>query len=106
MKSVKASFGFLDNPSQSERVIVYTSPSCPRCAALKAWLKAGGFRFEEKNLEDSEVMADLILRDVYVLSAPALEVGGKVYTESDLFDGNGIRENLLSKILREGSSER
>lgn len=92
--------GSLQGTSQAPKVIVYTSPRCPKCATLKAWLKAGRLTFEEKNLEDSDVMSDLIMKDLYVLSAPALEVGGRVYTEKDLFDGSGIRESFVSKILR------
>jgi len=102
MKHSRISCSFLNGTSRNGKVIVYASPNCPKCSALKAWLRNKGFEFEERNLEDSEVMADLILRDVYVLSAPALEVGGKVYTENDLFDGKGVRETLISKILKEG----
>jgi len=82
---------------------VYTTPNCPRCKMLKEWLKSKGVEFEEKNLDDSEVMADLIVRNIYILSAPALEVGGKVYGEEILFQSETLNKEFLSKILEEES---
>lgn len=82
-------------------ITVYTTPSCPRCKMLKEWLKMKGIVFEEKNLDDSEVMADLIVRNVYVMSAPALEVGGEVYGEDVLFQSETLNEEFLNKILEE-----
>lgn len=80
---------------------VYTTPNCPRCKLLKEWLKSKGINFEEKNLEDSEVMADLIIRNIYVMSAPALEICGKVYGEEALFQSEKLNEEFLNKILEE-----
>ena len=80
---------------------VYTTPNCPRCKLLKEWLKSKGVNFEEKNLDDSEVMTDLIVRNIYVLSAPALEVDGKVYGEDVLFHSETLNEEFLGKILEE-----
>ena len=68
---------------------------------LKEWLKSKGAEFEEKSLDDSEVMADLIVRNIYILSAPALEVDGKVYGEETLFQSETLNEEFLSKILEE-----
>jgi len=82
-------------------VTVYTTPNCPRCKMLKEWLRSKGVDFEEKNLDDSEVMADLIVRNIYILSAPALEVDGKVYGEDALFHSETLNEEFLSKILEE-----
>ena len=84
-------------------LIVYTTLNCPRCKMLKEWLKSKGVEFEERNLDDSEVMADLIVRNIYILSAPALEVGGKVYGEEMLFQSETLNEEFLSKILEEES---
>ena len=70
---------------------------------LKEWLKSKGIEFEEKNLDESEVMADLIMKNIYILSAPALEVGGKVYGQEMLFKSEMLNEEFLSKILEEES---
>lgn len=87
----------------SKRIIVYTSPNCPRCRQLKTWLKGKNVKFEERNIEESDVMAELILRDIYILSTPALETNGKVYTESELFDGNSsLNVDFLENLLEDG----
>jgi glutaredoxin len=81
-------------------IIVYTTSNCPRCRLLKEWLKSKGVVFEEKSLDASEVMADLIVRNIYVLSAPALEVGGKVYSENELFQSEKLNEEFLEEIIK------
>jgi len=65
---------------------------------LKNWLKKRGFVFEEKTL-DTDVIADLIMKNVVVLSAPVLEVEGTFYTENQIFDGNRILADQLLEIL-------
>jgi len=83
-----------------KEIVVYTSSGCPKCALLKRWLKNRNAHFEEKNLEDVDVMADLVMRNIVVMSAPALEVEGTVYTEDQIFDGNGPIDTKLSEILK------
>jgi glutaredoxin len=81
---------------QDQKIIVYTSSGCPKCIALKRWLRSRHADFEERNLEDVEVMATLIMDNIFVLSAPVLEVKGVVYTEDQIFDGDGVvRIDLL-----------
>lgn len=85
------------------KMIVYTSRGCVRCAMLKKWLKSRDIEFMEKNLDDVDVMADLIMRNAVVLSAPALEVEEALFTEDQIFDENGsikdmLQENLEGKI--------
>ena len=60
-------------------VILYTTKTCPRCAIVKKWLEDIGTPFTTKSLEDSEVMADLHMRNAPVLAAPALEIDGIVF---------------------------
>jgi len=83
-----------------KEIVVYTSSGCPKCALLKRWLRDRNADFEEKNLEDVDVMADLVMRNIVVMSAPALEVEGTVYTEDQIFDGNGQIDTKLSEILK------
>ncbi len=90
----------LKRPLRVGEIVVYTSSGCPRCALLKRWLSERNGDFEERNLEDVDVMADLVMRNVVVLSAPALEVEGTVYTEDQLFDGDGLTATKLLEILK------
>ena len=89
----------LERPLQAKEIVVYTSSGCPKCAVLKKWLENKKADFAEKNLEDVDVMADLVMRNAVVLSAPALEVEGAVYTEDQIFDGDGLIDTRLLEIL-------
>ncbi|MFQ5836722.1 MAG: glutaredoxin family protein [Candidatus Bathyarchaeia archaeon] len=90
----------LERPLRVKEIVVYTSSGCHKCAMLKKWLENKNADFEEKNLEDVDVMADLVMRNAVVLSAPALEVEGTVYTEDQIFDGDGLIDIRLLEILK------
>ena len=94
------SVGSLERPLRVKEIVVYASSGCPKCAMLKKWLKNRNVDFEEKNLEDVDVMADLIMKNAVVLSAPALEVEGAVYTEDQIFDGDGLIDPKLLETLK------
>ena len=81
------------------KVVVYTTSGCTRCDMLKKWLKNKDADFEEKNLEDVEVMTDLVMRNLVVLSAPAMEIEGTVYTENQIFETNGLINPHFSKLF-------
>jgi len=59
-------------------VILYTTPTCPDCLALKDWLKREGIAFEERDLSDPTIMAEAKVR-TGVRIAPIALVGGKVF---------------------------
>ena len=80
-------------------VVVYTSSGCPRCDMLKKWLKNKDTNFEEKNLGDSDVMTDLVMRNFVVMSAPAIEIKGVIYTDNQIFENNGLIKLNFSKIF-------
>lgn len=81
---------------------LYTTPACPRCKQLKAWLEREGISYEERSLLDAEVVADLIARDIFIMSAPALEYGSGVLTVNELFIGERLNTELLKKALKKG----
>ena len=83
----------------ANRIVIYTTNGCTRCDMLKKWLKNKDTNIKEKNLEDSEVMADLVMRNYVILSAPAVEVEGTVYTENQIFESNGLINPHFSKLF-------
>jgi glutaredoxin len=87
-----------EHPS-ANGIVIYTTNGCTRCDMLKKWLKNRDAIFEEKNLEDLDVMSDLVMRNFVVLSAPAVEVGGTVYTENQIFENNGLISPYFSKLF-------
>lgn len=60
------------------KVVVYTTPTCPDCWALKAWLEREGIAFEERDLSDPRIMAEAKAR-TGVRVAPISLVGEKVF---------------------------
>ena len=66
-------------PSETQAgVLLYTSPGCPDCAAVKAWLEAHGVRYAERDLSRPEV-AEEALRRYGVRVAPIVVFGGRAY---------------------------
>jgi len=89
----------LPNSYGTRRIVVYTSNGCHKCTVLKEWLKTSNRYFEERNLENVDVMAELVMRNIVVLSAPVLEIDDSVYSETQFFDGNTLAVNRLQEIL-------
>jgi glutaredoxin len=92
-------FGSSPERLSANSVVVYTTSGCTRCDMLKKWLKNKNTDFEEKNLDDSDVMADLVMRNFVVMSAPAIEINGIVYTDSQIFEGSGLIKSDFLKML-------
>jgi len=97
--SVASSVHALQNSSGPRKIVVYTSNGCHKCSVVKEWLKTANRQFEERDLEDVGVMTELVMRNIVVLSAPAVEVDNTVYTEDQFFDGNTLAVNRLLGIL-------
>jgi glutaredoxin len=103
--SVASSVHALQNSNGTRKIVVYTSNGCHKCSAVKEWLKTVNRPFEERDLEDTGVMTELVMRNVVVLSAPAVEVDNTVYTEDQFFDGNMLAVNKLVGILEGNGNE-
>jgi len=87
------------NSCGPQKIVVYTTSGCHKCSLLKDWLKTSNRSFEERTLEDVDVMTELVMRNIVVLSAPVLEVGDSVYSETQFFDGNTLAVGRLQEIL-------
>jgi len=61
-------------------IVVYSTKTCPKCKALKRHLKKMKIEFIEKNLEDTEVMSNLVMKNIFIQSAPAIQIGNQIYT--------------------------
>lgn len=99
MVSTDVSAQALQNPPEVTRIVVYTSNGCHKCSVLKEWLKTSSRSFEERNLENVDVMTDLVMRNFVVLSAPALEVDDSLHGEAEFFEGNTLAVEKLQGIL-------
>jgi glutaredoxin len=46
---------------------------------LKEALIEKGIMFEERDLDNTNVYAELVMRDIHILSAPAIEIKGIMF---------------------------
>ena len=99
MVSTDPSAQALLNSAGAKKLVVYTSSGCHKCSVLKEWLKTSNRSFEERSLENMDVMTDLVMRNIVVLSAPVLEVDDFVHNETEFFEGNALAVNKLQGIL-------
>lgn len=60
-------------------IVVYSLKNCSRCDVLKAALKDAGIAFIELSLNETNVRADLVMNNITLSSAPAIQVGGLVF---------------------------
>ncbi|MBS7649393.1 MAG: glutaredoxin family protein [Candidatus Bathyarchaeia archaeon] len=78
---------------------VYTTPSCPNCKLLKGFLEKLGVAYEEKSLLDLDVQTELIMMDVFTMSAPILKIGKRILTFKELFGEGKLNEKLIISVL-------
>lgn len=62
-------------------------------------MKTANRYFEERNLEEVNVMAELVMKNVVVLSAPVLEVDDSIYAETQFFNGDALSVSRLQEII-------
>jgi len=66
---------------------------------LKSFLEKLGIVYEERNLLDLDVQTELIMMDVFTMSAPILKIGKRILTFKELFDGGKLNEKFVVSIL-------
>lgn len=62
----------------ASEILIYTSPGCPDCAALKRWLDEQGFAYRERDLSQAGV-ADEAKHRCGVRVAPVTVVGEQCF---------------------------
>jgi len=82
------------------KVTLYSSKNCPQCKALKRWLNQNNVSFTEKSLDNTEVMTELVMRNLVILATPAIETENRVYLSHQIFDDNSRLKPELEQTLR------
>jgi len=81
------------------KTTVFTTPNCPNCKLLKDFLEKLGILYDEKNLLDLDVQTELIMMDIFTMSAPILKIGKRILTFKELFEGGKLNEKLIINVL-------
>lgn len=63
----------------SKKLIVFTGITCPDCKRLKEQLEEDGIPYIEKSIEDNEVIADLVMKNIHLQGVPAIMIGDMVF---------------------------
>lgn len=59
-------------------ILIYSTPTCPDCRALKAWLDSRGLAYVEKDMTDPVIMAEAKAR-TGVRVAPITIIGDQIF---------------------------
>lgn len=84
----------MDTSTAQPPVILYTTPTCPDCRALKAWLRELKIHFDERDLTDAATAEKARLR-TGVRVAPIAIVGDVVS-----YGTFGQQKQVLEQLLR------
>jgi len=57
---------------------VYSTPTCPWCKKLKAWLGEKGLEFEDINVAEDQEAAQAMIEKSGQMGVPQTEVNGKM----------------------------
>ncbi len=79
--------------SAMEKVVIYTSPNCLDCHALKDFLSARGVLFIDKNIADDKTAREELANKYGRMATPTIVIGERVFL--------GFRENRqeIEKLL-------
>ena len=83
-----------------KNVILYSSKKCPKFRALKQWLRRNKISFVTKSLDDTDIMTELVMRNIVALSAPVLETEDRVFLSNQIFDANNRLTSTFKDFMR------
>ena len=80
-----------------EKVVIYTSPNCQDCRALKDFLSARGQQFIDKNIAEDRAAREELADKYGRLAAPTIVIGDKVFL------GFAEHRDAIEKLLEGGA---
>ena len=78
-----------------EKILLYTSSTCPHCKTAKDYLDQKGYEYEEKNVQMDQNAA-IELQNIGAQGVPTLVVNGHVIVG---FQPQKIEESLKTKVF-------
>jgi len=70
---------------------VYSTPTCPWCMKLKAWLKQKGVQYKDIDVSDDDSAAEEMMKKSGQMGVPQTEINGKIIVG---FDQEAIEAEL------------
>jgi glutaredoxin 3 len=62
-----------------EEIVIYTSPHCLDCHAMKNLLTAKGISFKEKNIADDKLAREELANKYGRMATPTIVIGEKIF---------------------------
>jgi glutaredoxin len=87
--------------SEGTQYTVYSLDFCPHCEILKDYLSGVGIVYNVLDLSTPEALTELRMSGVFVKEAPVLQIGKRFLTSGDLFDGDALREDIITTSILE-----
>lgn len=78
-------------------MIIYSTPSCPRCKMLEEALRASGISYEERPLDVAAITECACDTGISVREAPLVHADGNWFFANQLFNPDG---SLISEWRR------
>ncbi len=75
LKAIAAKRG--DTATRAQRVLVFTTPTCPWCNRAKAYLRERKVAFREVDVSRDRAAARDLVRRTGQIGVPVIEIGGK-----------------------------
>ena len=66
-----------------QKIIIYTTPTCPYCQQAKAFFKEKGLNYEEKNVAADQIAAQEMIEKSGQMGVPVIEIDGQIIVGFD-----------------------
>jgi len=79
---------------QKQKVIIYTTPTCPYCVTLKTFLDEHGIVYEHKDVSDQQNQQEMLAK-CQCFSVPVVDIDGKIiigFNRQEICQLLGIKE--------------
>ncbi len=77
-------------------VKVYSTPTCPWCMKLKAWMKEKNIEFEDINVGEDQEAAQKMIEKSGQMGVPQTEINGKMIV--------GFNTDAIESELKKGAA--
>ena len=79
---------------------VYTTKICPNCKIVKGFLADVGAEYMEVDITTAEALTELRMNGVFTLIAPVVQIGSEFLTYNDLFNGDTLQKEKITKLIK------
>lgn len=86
--------------TDNAQINVYTLENCPNCELLKDYLDRVGAKYNVRDMMSAEALTELRINGVFVREAPVLQVKKTFLTSKDLFDADGVIEDVVGPLCK------